>query len=88
MDFGGSAPISSFAKNLEYAKLLLIFVVHGVVHSILLIMSKREPKSTFGPMRGIVVMVLALSPALVTVVVNVLVGELSGLTTMFRFNEG
>ena len=88
MEFGGTAPISSFAKNLEYAKLILIFVVHGVADSILLLMSQLVPNSTFGPMRGIVVVVLAISPALVTVVVNVLVGRLSGLNRVFGFNEG
>ncbi len=88
MDFDGTAPISSPAKNLEFAKLLLVFIVHGVERSILLLLSQLEPNSTFGPMRGIVVMVLAKLPALVTVVVNVLVGRLSGLTRMFRFNEG
>ncbi len=88
MEFGGTAPISSFAKNLEYAELLLIFVVHGVARSILLLMSQLEPNSTFGPMRGIVVVVLAISTALVTFVVNVLVGKISGFTTVFRFNEG
>ena len=88
MDYDATAPISRFAKNLEYAKLFLVFVVHGVEPSILLLLSQLEPNSTFGPMRGIVVMVLAISPALVIVVVNVLVGRLSALTRVFRFNEG
>ena len=36
MDYGGSALIFNFADNLDCAKLLVVFVVHGLALSLLL----------------------------------------------------
>lgn len=93
MDYGGTALIFNFADNLDRAKLLVVFVVHGLALSLLLFMSRRQPKSTLGRMRLIVEkanvwIVLPISLAVVIAVVNVLVGRLSGVTTVLMFNAG
>lgn len=93
MDYGGTALIFNFADNLDRAKLLVVFVVHGLALSLLLFMSRRQPKSTLGRMRLIaekanVWLVLAISLAVVLAVVNILVGRLSGITTVLMFNAG
>ena len=86
-------PIFNFADNLDRAKLLVVFVIHGVALGLLLFMSRRQPKSTLGRMRLIaekanVWIVLAISLAVVLAVVNILVGRLSGVTTVLMFNAG
>ena len=93
MDYGGTALIFNFADNLDRAKLLVVFVVHGLALGLLLFMSRRQPKSTLGRMRLIaekanVWIVLAISLAVVLAVVNILVGRLSGVTTVLMFNAG
>ena len=93
MDYGGTALIFNFAANLDRAKLLVVFVVHGLALSLLLFMSRQQPKSTLGRMRLIVEkanvwIVLAISLAVVIAVVNILVGRLSGVTTVLMFNAG
>lgn len=93
MDYGGTALIFNFADNLDRAKLLVVFVVHGLALSLLLFMSRQQPKSTLGRMRLIVEkanvwIVLAISLAVVIAVVNILVGRLSGVTTVLMFNAG
>lgn len=93
MDHGGTALIFNFADNLDRAKLLVVFVVHGLALGLLLFMSRRQPKSTLGRMRLIaekanVWIILAISLAVVLAVVNILVGRLSGVTTVLMFNAG
>ena len=93
MDYGGTALIFNFADNLDRAKLLVVFVVHGLALGLLLFMSRRQPKSTLGRMRLIaekanVWIILAISLAVVLAVVNILVGRLSGVTTVLMFNAG
>ena len=93
MDYGGTAFIFNFADNLDRAKLLVVFVVHGLALGLLLFMSRRQPKSTLGRMRLIVEkanvwIVLAISLAVVLAVINILVGRLSGVTTVLMFNAG
>lgn len=93
MDYGGTALIFNFADNLDRAKLLVVFVVHGLALGLLLFMSRRQPKSTLGRMRLIaekanVWIVLAISLAVVLAVVNILVGRVSGVTTVLMFNAG
>ena len=93
MDYGGTALIFNFADNLDRAKLLVVFVVHGLALGLLLFMSRRQPKSTLGRMRLIaekanVWIVLAISLAVVLAVVNILVGRLSGVTTVLMFHAG
>ena len=93
MDYGGTALIFNFADNLDRAKLLVVFVVHGLALSLLFFMSRRQPKSTLGRMRLIVEkanvwIVLAISLAVVIAVINIFVGRLSGVTTVLMFNAG
>ena len=93
MDYGGTAFIFNFADNLDRAKLLVVFVVHGLALGLLLFMSRRQPKSTLGRIRLIaqkanVWIVLAISLAVVLAVINILVGRLSGVTTVLMFNAG
>jgi hypothetical protein len=51
MDYGESTPIFHFADNLDRAKLLTVFVVHGVALVLLFLMSRFQPESTLGRMQ-------------------------------------
>lgn len=93
MDYGESTPIFHFADNLDRAKLLTVFVVHGVAFVLLFLMSRFQPESTLGRMRliaskGILWIVLAVLLAALIAIANILVGRSSGVTTVLMFNAG
>ena len=54
MDYGGSAPMFKFADNIDSAKLFVLFVVDGVVLSLLLFISRLQPNTTLERMRVII----------------------------------